>query len=112
MRLRTTGALCAIVTLFTAGAATAVLPIRKPEVHAPVVKVVPATEVEKQKGVLVTVFLKDRKDGVPVTKETSVHKQMGKLVPIVEAGDIKEGQKASVWIDAKTGTAEGVLIFP
>jgi hypothetical protein len=37
---------------------------------------------------------------------------MGKLVPIVEAGDIKEGQKLSVWIDAKTGNAEGVLIFP
>jgi hypothetical protein len=112
MRLRTTCALCVTVALFAAGTATAVLPIRKPETHAVVVKVVPATDAEKQKGVLVTVFLKDRKDGIPVTKDTPIHKQMGKLVPIVDAGEIKEEQKVSIWIDAKTGVAEGVLIFP
>ncbi len=99
--------------LLTAGAAVAALPIRPPEeVDAVVVKVVPATEAEKKAGVLVTIFLKDRKDGVPVTKDTVVNRQMGKLVPLVEASAIEKGQKLSVWVDPKTGKAEGVLIFP
>jgi hypothetical protein len=112
MRLRTAVTLCLAVVVLTASAAVAALPIRKPDVEAVVEKVVPATDTEKKKGVLVTVFLKDRKDGVPVTRDTAVHKQMGKLVPIVEADDIKAGAKLSVWIDSKTGVAEGVLIFP
>jgi hypothetical protein len=37
---------------------------------------------------------------------------MGKLVPLVEASEIKAGQKLSVWTKAKSDRAEGVLIFP
>lgn len=107
-----TGSLGLVVVVLVAGTTTAALPIRKPDVEATVEKVAPATEAEKQKGALVTVYLKDRKDGISVTKETPVHKQMGKLVPVVEIGEIKAGVKVSVWIDPKTGAAEGVLIFP
>ena len=106
-----TAAIGLALVAFIGGAAVAALPIRKPDAEAVVEKVVPATDVEKT-GVVVTVFLKDRKDGVPVTKGTAVHRQMGKLVPVVEAGDITAGQRVSVWVDAKTGAAEGVLIFP
>src|SRR5882672_10281430 len=77
-------ALCVAVAALVVPASDAALPIRKPDAEATVEKVVPATDAEKQKGVVVTVFLKDRKDGVQVTKNTAVHKQMGKLVPVVE----------------------------
>jgi hypothetical protein len=103
---------CLILIVIGTDVASAALPIRKPDAEAVVVKVVPATDAEKKTGVEVTVHLKDRKDGIPVSKDTPVHRQMGKLVPVAEAGDIEEGQKVSVWIDAKTGRAEGVLIFP
>jgi hypothetical protein len=112
MRSHVTVVLCLVLFLLSGGAANAALPIRKPDAEAVVVKVVSATDAEKKTGVEVTVHLKDRKDGIPVTKETPIHRQMGKLVPVAEAGDIQEGQKVSVWIDAKTGRAEGVLIFP
>ncbi len=105
-------ALCVAVAALAVPATNAALPIRKPDVEAVVEKVVPATEAERKAGVVVTVFLKDRKDGVQVSKDTAVHRQMGKLVPVVEAGEIKAGLKVSVWIDSKTGAAEGVLIFP
>jgi len=93
------------------GAATAALPIRKYDWHAVVEKVVPATAAQKKKGLVVTVFLMGRKQGVPVHKETAIHRQMGKLVPDAAVGDIKAGLRVSVWVDAK-GVAEGVLIFP
>ncbi len=99
------------LALLTVARSEAALPIRKPDAEAAVEKVVDATAAQKAKGVLVTVFLKDRKEGVPVTKDTPVHIQMGKLVPVGSAEDIKLGQKLSVWID-KAGNAEGVLIFP
>jgi hypothetical protein len=86
------------------------IPVRKPEIEAVIVKVVPATDAEKDKGVLVTVFLKDRDGGVPVTKDVAIHKQMGKLVPQAEVGDLKEGVKVSLWV--ADGKAEAVLIFP
>src|SRR4051812_40646884 len=105
-------ALCVADAAFVAPASDAALPIRKPDAEAVVEKVVPATDAKKKAGAVVTVFLKDRKDGVPVTKATAVHKQMGKLVPVVEADEIKAGLKVSVWVDAKTGAADGVLIFP
>lgn len=84
------------------------LPIRKPEVEAEVVKVVPAKVTEKD--VLATVFLKGRDAGVPITKATAIHKQMGKLVPVAEVGDIKTGAKVSLWLNGES--AEAVLIFP
>lgn len=84
------------------------LPIRKPEVEAEVVKVVPAKETEKD--VLATVFLKGRDAGVPITKATAIHKQMGKLVPVAEVGDIKVSAKVSLWLAGEK--AEAVLIFP
>ena len=107
-----TAPLCVFVIAFTAATALAALPIRKPDVEAQVEKIVPATDAEKTKGVVVTIFLKDRKEGVQIVKTTPVHKQMGKLVPVVDASEIKEGVRVSLWIDGKTGTAEGVLIFP
>lgn len=100
------------VIVYLACAASAVLPTRKYDLHEVVEKVVPATEAEKKDGILATVFLKDRKEGVPVTKDTAIHIQMGKLVPAGEVGDIKAGSKVSIWLDAKKGVAEGVLIFP
>jgi len=93
------------------GAATAALPIRKYDWHAVVEKVVPATAAQKKDGIVVTVFLTGRKQGVPVHKETSIHRQMGKLVPEAEVADIKPGAKVSIWVNAK-GVAEAVLIFP
>jgi hypothetical protein len=84
------------------------LPIRKPEIEAVVVKVVPAKDTDKD--VLATAFLKGREEGVPITKTTAIHKQMGKLVPVAEVGDLKEGVKVSVWLT--DGKAEAVLIFP
>lgn len=98
--------------LMSGKAPVAALPIRKPEVEAEVEKVASPTDAEKKAGVLAVVHLKDRKDGVPVTKETAIHKQMGKLVPLAATDDIKAGQRVSVWIDTKTGATEGVLIFP
>jgi hypothetical protein len=94
------------------GAATAALPNRKYDLHAVVAKVVPATKAQKKAGIVVTVFLKGRKKGVPVTKDTAIHRQMGKLVPSAKVVDIKAGSKVSVWLDSKKGVAEGVLIFP
>jgi hypothetical protein len=93
------------------GAATAALPNRKYDLHAVVAKLVPATKAEKKAGIVVTVFLKGRKKGVPVTKDTAIHRQMGKLVPNAAVDDIKVGSKVSVWLDSKKGVAEGVLIF-
>ncbi|MBP3954688.1 hypothetical protein J8F10_05245 [Gemmata sp. G18] len=84
------------------------IPIRKPEFEAVVSKVLPAKEGEKD--VLATVFVKGRDAGIPVTKTTAIHKQMGKLVPAAELSDIKDGVKVSVWIT--NGKAEAVLIFP
>ena len=46
------------------------------------------------------------------TALNAVHRQMGKLVPDAEVGNIKAGSKVSVWVDSKKGVAEGVLIFP
>jgi hypothetical protein len=112
MRWHITGSVCLFLIVLGTGAANAALPIRKPDSEAVVERVVPATDAEKKAGVLVTMFLKDRKDGIPVAKDTPVHRQMGKLVPVAEAADIEAGQKVSVWLDAKTGRAEGVLIFP
>ena len=37
---------------------------------------------------------------------------MGNLVPVVDAREIKEDVRGSLWIVGKTGRAEGVLIFP
>jgi hypothetical protein len=111
MRTSFAGVLCVAVALNTASAAVAGLPIRKYDAEGVVEKVVPATDAEKKAGVLVVVFLKDRKAAVPVTKDTPLHRQMGKLVPMAETSDIKVGSKVSVWVDAK-GVAEGVLIFP
>ena len=51
---------------------------------------------------VLSVFLKDRKAGVVVKKDTAIHKQMGKLVPFAEASDIKADGKVSVWVDEKT----------
>lgn len=110
-RFTSRAALVAVALILLAVRGDAALPIRKPDAEAAVEKVVAPTEAEKAKGVLVIVFLKDRKDGVAVTKDTPVHIQMGKLVPLGRADDIKAGQKLSVWID-KAGGAEGVLIFP
>jgi hypothetical protein len=103
----------ACLVLFAAAAvASAALPTRKPEhTDALVEKVVEPTEAETKDGVLVTVFLKGRKAGVVVRKDTPIHLQMGKLVPTAEAKDIKVDSKVSVWVDAKTDVAEGVLIF-
>jgi hypothetical protein len=102
---------CLAVAAFAA-TASAALPIRKPDhTDAVVEKVVEPTEAERKDGVLVTIFLKDRKAGVVVKKDTPIHKQMGKLVPTAEAKDIKVDSKVSVWVDAKTDVAEGVLIF-
>jgi hypothetical protein len=100
------------MVFLAASPSDAALPIRKPEVEAVIEKVVPATPAEQEAGLLVTLLLKGRNGGVLVTKDTQVHRQMGKLVPVVAAGDIQAGQKASVWIDGRTGKAEGVLIFP
>jgi hypothetical protein len=94
MPLRTAGLLCVAVALLVPVPVAAALPIRKPDVEAVVEKTAPATEAERKNGVLLTVFLKGRK------------------VPVVEADDIKADAKVSVWIDAKTGRAEAVLIFP
>jgi hypothetical protein len=94
------------------GVAPAALPNRKYDLNEVVEKVVPATEAQKKEGLVVTVFLKGRKEGVPINKDTAIHRQMGKLVPEAEVGDIKVGVKVSVWLDSKTGVAEGVLIFP
>jgi hypothetical protein len=107
-----TRVLALVLGICTAGSAAAALPIRAPEVEATVVKVVPATEAEKKNGVVATLFLKDQKNGIQVMRETAIHKQMGKLVPLVEASEIKAGQKLSVWTKAKSDRAEGVLIFP
>jgi hypothetical protein len=84
------------------------LPIRKPEVEAVAVKVAPAKAGDKE--LLATVFVKGRDAGIPVTKATAIHKQMGKLVPVAEVGDIKPGAKLSLWL--ADGKAEAVLIFP
>jgi hypothetical protein len=84
------------------------IPIRKPEVEAVVEKVVPAKDADE--NLRATVFLKGREAGVPVTKTTAIHKQAGKLVPVAEVGDLKEGVKVSVWL--ADGKAEAVLIFP
>jgi hypothetical protein len=94
------------------GSATAALPNRKYDVHEVVEKVVPATDGEKKEGVLVTIFLKGREEGVRVIRDTAIHRQMGKLVPLAEVGDIKTGLKVSVWVGTRKGVAEGVLIFP
>jgi hypothetical protein len=103
-------ACCLALTLIAA--ATAALPVRKPDhTDAVVEKVVEPTAAEKKDGVLLTVFLKDRKAGVVVKKDTPIHKQMGKLVPTAEAKDIKVDAKVSVWVDETTNVAEGVLIF-
>lgn len=101
------------IALFAVAAiATAALPTRKPDqTDAIVEKVVEPTEAEQKDGVLVTIFLNDRKAGVVIKKDTSIHKQEGKLVPTAEAKDIKVDSKVSVWVDAKTDVAEGVLIF-
>jgi hypothetical protein len=112
MRSHITSSVCLVLIIFGTDTAGAALPIRKPDAEAVVAKVVPATDAEKKAGVVVTVYLKERKDGIPVAKDTPVHRQMGKLVPLAEAGDIKEGQKVRVWIDARAGRAEGVLSFP
>lgn len=102
---------CLPVIAFAA-IASAALPVRKPDHTAAVVeKVVEPSEAEKKDGVLVTLFLKDGKSGVVVKKETPIHLQMGKLVPTAEAKDIKVDSKVSVWVDANTNVAEGVLIF-
>jgi hypothetical protein len=101
-----------LVLFCMVGAATAAIPIRKYDIHEVIAKVVPATEAEKKEGVLVTVFFKGRKEGVRVTKDTAIHRQMGKLVPEAEARDITAGQKLSVWVGDKKGVAEAVLIFP
>jgi hypothetical protein len=55
-------------------------------------------------------FLKGRDTGVPVTKTTAIHKQMGKLVPVAALEDLKVGVKVSVWLAGEK--AEAVLIFP
>jgi hypothetical protein len=93
------------------GAATAALPIRKYDLHADVEKVVPATDAEKKAGIVATVFVKGRKEGVPIGKSTDIHRQMGKIVPNAEVADIKPGAKVSIWVNVK-GVAEAVLIFP
>jgi hypothetical protein len=101
------------VVLCLAGGVFAALPIRKPDaVDVVVEKVVPATGAEKKQGVVVTVFLKGRKAGIPVSKQTPIHIQMGKLVPFGKVDDLKPGSKVSIWVDARTRRAEGVLIFP
>lgn len=84
------------------------IPIRKPDLEAEIVKVVPAKETEKD--VLATVFLKGRDAGVPITRTTAIHKQMEKLVPEAEIADLKEGVKVSLWLAGEK--AEAVLIFP
>jgi len=95
------------------GDASAALPIRKPDLTDAVVeKVVAATEAEKKEGVVVILFFKDSKKGVPIKKNTAIHRQMGKLVPLAEVGEILAGSRVSVWVDSRKGKAEGVLIFP
>lgn len=102
----------AITLIAVAFTASAALPIRKPEhTDAVVEKVVEPTDVEKKDGVVLTVFLKDRMTGIVIKKDTPIHLQMGKLVPLVEAKDIKVDSKVSVWVGEKSDVAEGVLIF-
>jgi hypothetical protein len=98
--------LACCMVLLAVSPSDAALPIRRPEVEAVVEKVVPATPAEKEAGLLATLFLKGRDGGVQVTKEAQVHRQMGKLAPVVSAGDIRVGQKVSVWVDGKTGKAK------
>jgi hypothetical protein len=93
------------------GAATAAIPIRRFDLHAAVEKVVPATDAQKKEGIVATVFVKGRKEGVPVGKGTDIHRQMGKLVPDATVEEIKPGAKVSIWVNAKD-VAEAVLIFP
>lgn len=94
------------------GTATAALPIRRFDLHEAVEKVVLATDAQKKEGIVATVFVKGRKEGVPISKDTPIHRQMGKLVPEAGVADIKPGAKVSIWLLPKKGVAEGVLIFP
>ena len=71
----------------------------------------PPTGAEREKGALATVYPRGREGGVAVAKATPVHRQEGKLVPAVGAGEIGAGRRLSAWV-GRGGTAEGVLIFP
>jgi hypothetical protein len=56
MRWRITGSVCLVLIVFGNGVANTALPIRKPDAEAVVTKVVPATDAQKQAGVVVTVW--------------------------------------------------------
>lgn len=102
----------AITLVACVAVASAALPTRKPEhTDAVVEKVVEPTDAEKKDGIVLTIFLKDRKAGIVIKKETPIHLQMGKLVPTAEAKDIKADSKVSVWVGDKSDVSEGVLIF-
>jgi hypothetical protein len=60
-------------------AASAALPIRKPDAESVVAKVVPATDAEKKAGVAVTVYLTDRMDGIPVHRQRASWSQSRRL---------------------------------
>jgi hypothetical protein len=84
------------------------IPVRKPDIEAEIVKVVPTKETDKE--ILATVFLKGRDAGISITRTTVIHKQAGKLVPVADVGDLKPGVKLSVWLANEK--AEAVLVFP
>jgi hypothetical protein len=92
-------------------------PKRNPDLYAPVTQIVPATDAEKEKGIVAWVTVKGSDLRIRVTTKTDVQIQMGKLVNPGKGGDLKEGDMVSVWhgevakSDPPQTTAEFVIIF-
>jgi hypothetical protein len=107
-----TALLSGLLSLSAEGVSQASIPIRRYDEHGIIAKVNHPTKAEAKAGVLLTIVLKDSNRAIDVTKETDLHRQKGKLVPAALPGDLKIGQRVSVWLRGKSDTAEAVLIFP
>ncbi len=117
MRFAILAALCCAGLFWAAANESPAQPMRKPDLYAPVTKLVPATDAEKEKGIVAWATLKSSDTRVMISTQTKVQIQMGKIVNPGKPGDVKEGDRVSVWHGdvAETKppqtTAEFVIIF-
>jgi hypothetical protein len=92
-------------------------PQKKPNLYGPITKLIPATDAEKDKGIVAWVVVKGSDLRVQLSGKSQVQIQTGKLVNPGKAADVKEGDLVSIWhgdvadSDPPQTTADFVIIF-
>ena len=117
MRFIFLAALCCAGLLWGAANDLRAQPQKKPNLYAPITKLIPATDAEKDKGIVAWVVVKGSDLQIQLSAKSQVQIQAGKLVNPAKPADVKVGDLVSIWhgdvadSDPPQTTADFVIIF-